>query len=479
MSAVATPAVASVAAADALRRPYRLAEALVLVPALAVGALAYAQVDLARTGRLPEGYWGWVVLCALGAVVAHVCVQLMAPWADQVLLPCIVALNGLGLALIYRLDVAARLDASGTGAPPTGLAAVDQVVWTWLGVGLFVAVLVLVREPRWLQRFTYTALLVGLVLLVLPLVPRLGVTINGARIWIRLGGLSFQPAEFAKLALIVFFAGYLVVKRDVLSLARTRILGVDLPRGRDLGPILVAWAVSVGVLVFERDLGTSVLFFGLFVAMLYVATERIGWLVIGAVLATVGIVAGYVLFDHVKTRFEVWLHPFADVSGAGYQSVQALYGMADGGILGSGIAQGHPDLVPYANSDFIAATVGELLGVTGFMAMLVLYAIVVARGMKVSLAARDPFGRLLAFGLAFVVGLQVFVVIGGVTGLIPLTGLTTPFLSAGGSSLVANWALVALLLRVSDSSRRPVQAPVALDQAETQVIRQVPEGAAP
>jgi cell division protein FtsW (lipid II flippase) len=450
------------------RAPRRITEILLLVPALAIGGLAYAQVDLARTGRLPEDFWGWFLLCASGAAVAHLCVRFLAPWSDQVLLPTIVALNGLGLALIYRLDIAAIIDAD--GGTPSGLAAVDQVVWTWLGVGLFVAVLVIVREPRWLQRFTYTALLVGLALLVLPLVPRLGVTINGARIWIRLGGLSFQPAEFAKLALIVFFAGYLVVKRDVLSLARTRILGIDLPRGRDLGPILVAWAVSVGVLVFERDLGTSVLFFGLFVAMLYVATERVGWLVIGVVLAAIGIAAGYLLFGHVRTRFEVWLDPFADASASGYQTVQALYGMADGGILGSGIAQGHPDLVPYANSDFIAATVGELLGLTGLMAVLVLYAVVVARGLSVSLAARDPFGRLLAFGLAFVVGLQVFVVIGGVTGLIPLTGLTTPFLSAGGSSLVANWALVALLLRVSDSSRRPVPVPVALDQAETQVF---------
>jgi cell division protein FtsW (lipid II flippase) len=432
--------------------------------------LAYAQVDLARTDHLPQGYWGWLTIGVLAAVVAHIATQVLAPWSDQVLLPTVVALNGLGLALIYRLDLAALFEARTSGDEAL-LAAQDQVIWTWLGVGLFVAVLVLVREPRWLQRFTYTAMLVGLLLLVLPLVPRLGVTINGARIWIQFQGLSFQPAEIAKLVLIVFFAGYLVTKRDVLSLARSRVLGIDLPRGRDLGPILLAWLVSVAVLVFERDLGTSVLFFGLFVAMLYVATERVGWLVIGALLGVVGIAVGYLAFDHVRTRFGVWLDPFADVTGSGYQSVQALYGMADGGILGSGIAQGHPDLVPYANSDFIAASLGELLGVTGFMAMLVLYAVIVARGVSISLAARDPFGRLLAFGLAFVLGLQVFVVIGGVTNLVPLTGLTTPFMSAGGSSLVANWALVALLLRVSDSARRPVPAPVALDEAATAVIR--------
>ncbi len=471
MSAPTTVEMSSTSPAQSQRRaPYRLTELLLLIAAVAIGALAYAQVDLARSGEIPPGYWMWLGIGVGAVVAAHVTTQLMAPWSDQVLLPTVVALNGLGLALIYRLDLAAIIDAASDNSIPS-LAAQDQVIWTWLGVILFVAVLIVVREPRWLQRFTYTAMLVGLVLIVLPLVPRLGVTINQARIWIRVGNLSFQPAELAKIVLIIFFAGYLVMKRDVLSLARSRVLGIDLPRGRDLGPIVVAWLVSVGVLVFERDLGTSVLFFGLFVAMLYVATERVGWLVIGAVLAVLGIAMGYLLFGHVQTRFDIWLHPFSDPSGTGYQTVQALYGLADGGILGSGIAEGHPDLVPYASSDFIAATLGELLGVTGFMAMLVLYAVIVARGMAISLAARDPFGRLLAFGLAFALGLQVFVVIGGVTNLIPLTGLTTPFLSAGGSSLVANWALVALLLRVSDSGRRPTPTPMAIDSADTQVIR--------
>ncbi len=459
--------------ASPARPAYRWMELGLLILAVAVGALAYAQVDLARTGELPQGFWGWVALGVTAALAAHLAVWAFAPWSDQVLLPVVVAINGLGLALIYRLDVAATLDATSNGSDAR-LAAQDQVIWTWLGVMLFIGVLLVVREPRWLQRFTYTALVVGLVLLLLPLVPKLGVTINGARIWIRLSGLSFQPAELGKLALIVFFAGYLVVKRDVLSLARSRVLGVDLPRGRDLGPILVVWLVSVGVLVFERDLGTSVLFFGLFVAMLYVATQRVGWLVIGAVLGAVGIGLGYLLFGHVRVRFDVWLDPFSDATGRGYQNVQALFGMADGGVLGSGIAEGHPDLVPYANSDFIAATVGELLGATGFMAMVMLYALIVARGLSASLASREPFGRLLAFGLAFVLGLQVFVVIGGVTGLIPLTGLTTPFLSAGGSSLVSNWVLVALLLRVSDSARRPIPAAaqaLAPDQVHTQVIR--------
>ncbi|MFZ0323841.1 MAG: FtsW/RodA/SpoVE family cell cycle protein, partial [Actinomycetes bacterium] len=317
-----------------------------------------------------------------------------------------------------------------------------------------------IRDHRLLQRYTYTAGLVGLVLLILPLVPGLGIQINDARIWIRMplgaGNVTFQPAEVAKLALIVFFAGYLVSKRDVLALARTRIFGLDLPRGRDLGPILLAWVASLAVLVFERDLGTSLLFFGLFVALLYIATERRSWLFIGGALFTAGALLAYELFPHVQLRVSIWLNPFADEANTGYQIAQSLYGIASGGILGVGLGRGHPDFVPFAKTDFIAAAFAEEIGLAGIMALIILYAIIVERGLRTAVAVRDGFGKLLAAGLSIAVGIQVFVVIGGVTKLIPLTGLTTPFLSYGGSSLVANWALVALLLRVSDSARRPV-----------------------
>ena len=405
--------------------------------------------------QLPQGFWLWVAIGSAAALVAHLAVRLLAPYSDPVLLPVVVALNGLGLALIYRLDIAAADRARNRGnAAPIAFAA-HQVVWTGLGILLFIGVLVFVRELRQLSRLTYTAMLVGLVLLVLPLVPHIGRNINGARIWIRVGGLSFQPGEVAKLALIVFFAGYLVAKRDVLSLARSRVLGIDLPRGRDLGPIVVAWLASLAVLIFQKDLGTSLLFFGLFVAMLYVATERIGWLVIGAVLFLAGSFAAYLLFGHVHERVQVWLHPFADPNGNGYQIVQSLYGLADGSIIGSGIAQGHPDLVPYANSDFIIATAGELLGSPGSWPSSPSTRSSSHAASRPRSRSVNPFGRLLAFGLAFAVGLQVFVVVGGVTRLIPLTGLTTPFMSQGGSSLIANWVLVGLLLRVSDTARRP------------------------
>jgi cell division protein FtsW (lipid II flippase) len=304
-----------------------------------------------------------------------------------------------------------------------------------------------------------------------PAAPRAGTRDQRRRIWIRLGPVGFQPGEVAKIFLVVFFAGYLVVKRDALALAGRRFLGIDLPRGRDLGPILGAWLVSLGVLVFQRDLGSSLLFFGLFVVLLYVATERVGWIVVGALLFLAGAYFGYLTFSHVQARVTGWLDPFSDTDTY-YQIVQSLYGMAFGGLLGTGLGQGNPTLTPYAYSDFIVASVAEELGLAGLMAIIVVYALIVERGLRIALLCRDAFGKLLATGLAVTFALQVFVVVGGVTRLIPLTGLTTPFLSYGGSSLVANWAIIALLLRISDVTRRPAPqvAPLQSDDA-TQVVR--------
>jgi cell division protein FtsW (lipid II flippase) len=459
------------AATVTTRRPRRRrnTEAMLLLAAYGVSLLAFAQVALVMDAKLNTAFVSFAAVLAICFLAVHLAVRRLAASADPVLVPAVALLNGLGLTMIYRLDRAYGR---------TGLTAASdfsaQLAWTVLGVALFVIVLLLVREPRVLQRYTYTAGFIGLILLILPLLPGLGVEINGARIWIRVplpnDTLSFQPGEMAKLFLIIFFAGYLVEKRDVLALARTRVLGVDVPRGRDLGPIVVAWLASLGVLIFERDLGTSLLFFGAFVAMLYIVTERWSWLVIGAVLFIAGSVLAYFLFAHVQTRFSVWLNPFADEAGAGYQIAQSLYGFATGGILGTGLGQGYPDFVPFANTDFIAAAFGEELGLAGFMALMVLYAIVVERGFRTSLAARDPFGKLLAAGLSIEVGLQVFVVVGGVTRLIPLTGLTTPFLSYGGSSLVANWMLIALLMRISDHARRPEPAAMPSDAAPTPTV---------
>jgi cell division protein FtsW (lipid II flippase) len=377
----------------------------------------------------------------------------------------------LGVIMIYRIDVATARRAELNDSPPPTPEVYSQLTWFAIAVILFIALLILLPDHRRLQRYTFTFGLIGLVLLVLPLAPVIGTTVNGATLWIRIAGFSFQPAEMAKIFLTIFFAGYLVVTRDSLALVRTKVLGIDLPRLKDLGPILIAWLVSLGVLVFERDLGTSLLFFGLFVSMLYIATQRRSWLIIGGVLFLAGAYAAYQVFSHVQSRVTIWLDPFAYSDTGGYQIVQSLYGLANGGMLGAGLGQGFPNLVPFANTDFIFSALGEELGVTGLFAILMLYALLVERGFRTAVTVRDGFGQLLAAGLSITFALQVFVIVGGVTGLIPLTGLTTPFLSYGGSSLIANWIIVALLLRMSDRARRPDAQVVAMDEAPTQVVR--------
>jgi cell division protein FtsW (lipid II flippase) len=335
-----------------------------------------------------------------------------------------------------------------------------------------VAVLVFFREPRVLQRYTYLFGLVGIILLALPaLLPASISEVQGAKIQVRLGSFSLQPEEFAKLCLAISFAGYLVAKRDVLALAGRRVLGIDLPRARDLGPVLGVWAVSLLLLVFESDIGTSALFMGLFVAMLYIATQRTSWLLIGFLLFVGGAYASSKLFSHVGERFTIWLHPFAGNNpyGNAYQLVQGLYGMASGGILGKGLGAGQPYLTPLVQSDFITTAFGEEIGLTGLMAILLLYGLIVQRGLATSLAVKDPFAKILAGGLAFMLALQVFVIVGGVTRLIPLTGITTPFLAQGGSSLLGSWMLIALLMRLSDTARRPPPQPIQ-DEGMTQVV---------
>ncbi len=447
-------------------RKRRGAELVLTLMAVVIGVAAYAAVGLGVEGSIPADTFKLGGFLVVVAVATTLLVRRVAPYADPVLLPLVIALNGLGLAMIYRLDLGRQ------AADPDRVAfANGQLLWTTLGVAAFAVVLVALRDHRRLQVFTYSFGLAAIVLLVLPLLPGIGRTINGARIWINLGPFSFQPGEAAKVCLAIFFAGYLVVKRDALALAGRRVLGIDLPRGRDLGPILVAWLISVGILVFQRDLGSSVLFFGLFVVMLYIATERPGWLVVGVVLVAGGVWFGYTAFGHVRQRFEAWQDPFD--SERGYQIVTGLFGLAHGGILGTGWGQGDPQLTPYSFSDFIIASLGEELGLTGLMAVLLIYGLIVERGLRIALTCRDGFGKLLAAGLAVSFALQVFVVVGGVTRLIPLTGLTTPFLAQGGSSIVLNWVTIALLLRISDQTRRPAPTPASLDSGDTQVVRAV------
>ncbi|MGY1855680.1 FtsW/RodA/SpoVE family cell cycle protein [Modestobacter sp. SYSU DS0290] len=438
--------------------------------AVLITLAAQCIVDVTVTGSLsPElatfGTW----FTALW-VVAHLVVRRFAPYADPLLLPCVAVLVGLGLVMIHRLDISDEQ----IGATATREDAPVQLLWATVGLVLFVAVLVVVRDHRVLSRFAYTLALVGLVLLAIPAVLP-NSEINGAKLWIRVAGFSIQPGEFAKICLVVFFAAYLVDKRDVLALASRKVAGLELPRGRDLGPVLLAWAASILVLVFERDLGSSLLLFGIFVVMLYVATERASWLVIGLLLFAGGAFVAYQLFGHVRVRVDTWLDPFGNIDEGGYQVVQSLFGLGTGGMFGAGLGGGRPDQVPVAKSDFIAAAIGEELGLFGLVAVIVLYLVLVERGLRTSLIVRDGFGKLLSAGLAFAVAWQVFVVLGGVTGLLPLTGLTTPFLAYGGSSLVANFGLIALLVRISDAARRPATPPPATPQkltdAPTEVVR--------
>jgi cell division protein FtsW (lipid II flippase) len=460
-----------------VHRRRRGAELFLLVLALAVGIGAYAAVGVGVQGEVPPdiiGYGGWL----LGlTVAAHITVRLVAPYADPVLLPAVAALNGLGLAVIHRLDLAYE------DAGRKHDYAQQQLIWMTLGVVLFIATLVLLRDHRVLTRFTYTSGLGAILLLLLPMVPGIGKSVNGARIWIGVGPFSFQPGEVAKVLLVVAFAGYLVLHRDALALAGRRVLFIDLPRGRDLGPILAMWLVSLGILVFQKDLGSSLLFFGLFLIMLYVSTERPGWLVLGGGMFIGGSAAIYFLADrvgglgHVQNRINIWLDPmkYYDQTPGSGQLVEGLFGMAWGGLIGRGFGGGSPERVPFANSDFIMATIGEELGLTGVIAVILLYGLIVERALRTALISRDGFGKLVAVGLAGVLALQVFVVVGGVTRLIPLTGLTTPFLSYGGSSLVANWVIIGLLVRISDLARRPVpdlsDEDEDADDMSTQVIR--------
>ncbi len=449
-------------------RSRRRTELIMLAFAMALVAFAFANVGYGLNGKLPSGIVEYMVSFVVIVGIAHLAVRRFAPWADPLLLPLAALLNGLGIVMTYRLAA----QGNRLTAPLSSSATQIQVVYTAIGVGCFVAVLALIREPRVLQRYTYTLGAIGILLVALPaLLPASISEVAGAKIQIRLGTFTIQPEEFAKLALAASFAGYLVAKRDVLALAGRRVLGIDLPRARDLGPILLAWAASLLLLVFESDVGTSAVFMGLFVAMLYIATSRTSWLLLGFVMFVFGAFAASKLFAHVGERFSIWLHPFAgqNPSHNAYQLVQGLYGMASGGLLGKGLGSGQPYITPLVQSDLVISAFGEELGLAGVMAILLIYGLIVQRGLRAAMSVKDPFSKLLAGGLSFMLALQVFVIVGGVTRLIPLTGITTPFLSQGGSSLVASWMLIAVLARISDTARRPPPRPIQ-DEGLTQVV---------
>ena len=432
-------------------RPRRLLQALLLLFAVAVGVGAYALVGLGRFEELPANLLELGVGALVLVLVLQIAVMWRAPYADPVILPVVVLLNLLGVAMIESVHAANSIFGL------RGSASADrQMLWSVVGVALCVALVVLLRDHRRLRRYTWISAVVGGVLLLMPLLPVIGDSRNGSKIWINIAGFSFQPAELAKIAFAVFFAGYLVSRRDTLALAGPKVLGIHLPRWSDFGPILVAWGFAMAVLVFQTDLGTSLMFFGLFVVMLYVATDRLSWLVIGAVMFLPPAIFAATQMSHVRTRITCWLDPLSSANyGSCEQISQGLFGLASGGLIGTGLGEGRPDMVPHAESDFIFSSFAEEMGMVGAFALLLLYLVLVQRAIRAAVGISDGFGTLLAGGLGFVMALQVFVVVGGVTRVIPLTGLTLPFLAAGGSSLVCNWIIAGILVRLSDAARRP------------------------
>ena len=426
-------------------------EALLVLFALGVNAFEIAQIQLSVLEVLNGDFFTYWAPIAVAALVFHLILRFRARNADSLILPLAVLLNGLGVAMIYRLDLAKIADGA------DDLFAFRQVIWTVVAIAAAAAVVLYVPNHLFLRKYVYVAGAVGLVLLILPVVPFIGRRINGASLWIGIGNFTFQPGELAKIALTVFFAGYLVQRKDSLSVTGRKIIGVQLPRARELGPILVFWVASIIVLVLERDLGTSLLFFGLFLVMIYTATGRAIYVAVGLGMFVVSGLLVAQLGGYVQGRIDSWLNPFEqanyDAVGGSYQLVQGLFGLAHGGLVGTGLGGGIPQLVPLAESDFIIASIGEELGLIGLFAVFAVYILFVARGIRIAVNHTDDFSRLLAVGLSFVIALQCFIVIGGVTRVVPLTGLTTPLLAAGGSSLLANWIIIGLLLRISDSVR--------------------------
>ena len=433
-----------------LRRRTELGLILVVV---LITAGAYALAGLGKNSEMPANIGPFLGVILGLLVAAHIAVRKLAPNADGILLPLAALLNGVGYVFIVRLD-----EAQEEGGQLAGL----QSLWTAVGIGAFILTLMSVRRARDLERYRYTFAVVGIVLLILPLFPVIGRTINGSRIWISIGPVNFQPGEAAKIVLAIFFAGYLVEKRELLALSTFRLGPLHLPDPKYLGPVVLAWGASLVVMTLEKDLGSSLLFFFLFVVMLWVSTGRTTYVTVGTSLFAMGAFFAWSQFSHVRDRVEIWLDPWPVAKDAGFQVVEASFALADGGIAGTGIGLGTPTRIPEVETDFIFAAIGEELGLLGGTAILCAYLLMVGAGLRIALRADSAFDTLLATGLTTLLGIQAFIIIGGVTRVLPLTGVTLPFVSYGGSSLVLNYVLLALLLRISDNSvKPPIAAPAA------------------
>jgi cell division protein FtsW (lipid II flippase) len=417
----------------------RTTELGLIILAALITAAAYALAGLGRTASIPANILPFLGIVLGLVIIAHVFTRRLAPRGDALLLPIAALLNGLGYVFIARLD--------------EDLAAY-QAAWTALGIACYVAVLLVVRRARDLQRFRYTFMAVGLLLLLLPLVPLIGQEINGARIWVSIGPVNFQPGEFAKIALAIFFAGYLVDKRELLGMATWPRFRPMLPDPKHLGPVLVAWGVSLLVMVTQKDLGSSLLFFALFILMLWISTERTAYLAVGTLLFAGGAYVAWRTFGHVQDRIATWLNPWPDGQDEGFQVIQSWFALAWGGMSGTGIALGEPERIPVVETDFIFSAIGEELGLFGSAAIIIAFVLLVGTGLRIAVRTTDPFDKLLAAGLTILIGIQAFIIMAGVIRLLPLTGVTLPFVSYGGSSLLSNYILLALLMRISDDTAR-------------------------
>jgi cell division protein FtsW (lipid II flippase) len=435
----------------------RRIERRLLALVIAIGFASFIIIDLTARGFVSLVSITISLVNSLYFLAVHLIITKKRPSADQLLLPTVALLSFLGVAMIYRLG--------------GGSEALNQTIW--VGLSALISILLLIKAPhtRVLLRTPLVFMLTGVLLIATPLLPFIGATINGATLWLRVGSLSVQPAEFAKVALILGFAGFLATRQTQLTWIQHSVMGIGFPRPKDILPLLVIWFLSLLILILQRDLGSSLLFFLSAVLLLYITTGRIGWLITGAMLLVIGSTFAILLFDHVAQRFSIWQNPFADSAGSGYQVVQAIYGLAAGGIFGTGLGNGNPDLVPYAESDFIFAAIAEELGLVGAVAVLLLYALIISKALKTANLQKSAGSSLIASGIAVFMFLQVVITIGGVTSLLPLTGLTTPFLSAGGSSLLANYILITILMLLQDQDRRVVAADSPLDDDLTRAIK--------
>ncbi|QBI19984.1 hypothetical protein ER308_10720 [Egibacter rhizosphaerae] len=414
-----------------------------LLIALLVTALAAVLVELVVDPDLPPGRFLYLAPLPVLAAGVHLLKRRLAPGSDPVLIPVTLLLNGLGLVMMRRIDLAELAqDADAAQLAPT------QGVWTTVAVLAFAGTLVVLRDYGTLDGYRYVIGLGAVVLLLTPLLPGLGQEISGARIWLQIGGMTIQPVEVAKLGFVVFFASYLAEKRDLLSFATSRLGPLMSPPPRAFAPLLILWALGMAVQGLQNDLGPSLLLFGVFIVMIYVATGRAIYPIASLLLAALGGWFAYTQFAHVSSRVAIWFDPRGDEFGAG-QLLESLFAFGTGGIFGVGLGQGQPDFIPAVRTDFVFAAIGEEMGLLGATAVLLCFVLLAGRGFRIALGARDEFGTLLALGLTTIFALQVFIIVAGVTRLIPLTGITLPFVSYGGSSLLANWVLIALLVRVS------------------------------